>query len=183
MNVFILGVQHGVQTPDGSCSPDKKEKYREMLDEIVRGRGIEYIGEEAKDDSARTFARTFEKNGVCWHQVDMSRQQKAKISAPLEDAHLPYWQEDEHNPKIGITDEGYIYPTATGGYGIIARHPTDSIREDHMFREVVTTACGMDTVLVICGYIHVHELHRRFQYAGHAVSWNALFRYDWFGPI
>jgi hypothetical protein len=180
MNVFILGIQHGVQWRDGGCAPQKKRRYKKLLQRIVKTHRIEYIGEEARW-SVPTFAKQFERRGILWKQIDMSPVMKAAIFTPTYDCPVPY-QDDDDNPKVGIRDEGYVFEK-DGVYMWFPKHATDIFRERHMFRRIVKTTGSRQSVLVIGGYAHILELEHKFRLGGHSVVWDALYKHAWFGVI
>jgi hypothetical protein len=181
MNVFILGVQHGIQWRDGPCPAPKQQRYVEMLCKLISERGIEYIGEEAPEGT-KTFAKDFESIQVKWERIDMSRAEKLAKKIPTIKGREPYLQQDDQNPKIGITEEGYIWEEQKGIYVILRRDDCDRIREDYMCTRILATRGSSDSILVICGYMHALELQEKFQKDQHSVGWDALYKHDWFGP-
>jgi hypothetical protein len=51
-----------------------------------------------------------------------------------------------------------------------------------MYRRILATRDARHSLLVICGYVHVLELQKKFQKDQHSVEWDALDKHDWFGP-
>jgi hypothetical protein len=65
--------------------------------------------------------------------------------------------------RTGLTTEGYVRDVGNGCLELEPRLPSDAIREEYMFERVLNEAGDAQSVVVICGILHSHELAKRFR--------------------
>jgi hypothetical protein len=139
-NVYILGIDHKIQTFDGSRTAEEKSDFEKLLRALASKRHIEFIGEEAyseNDAIAKSVAGSVD---IRWEPIEMSlaaREALGIADEPLHERHEPIF-----SGGIPISSRG-------------VRALSDGIREEYMFWRTLTKADEAQNILVFCGFSHV----------------------------
>ncbi len=134
----------------------QKRQYEEMLDRVIKERGVQFIGEEAKhgtDSIAQQIAR---RQGREYANIEMEPAERQAKGIPP-----------------GYADEDSSLPTVE----IDRLHKT---RERHIFDKTMKLAGGAESVLILCGRIHADALAQLFKGAGHTVDTSDVNKESWY---
>ena len=179
MNVFILGLAHGIQTPDGACSVTQKFSFREFLSHAITQRSVELVCEEVSRGHITIAGELAQSLGIRWEPIDLNASEKEKLGVPTKWGTEPKYLGDEACTQL--TEEGYQRNLGNGWVEIERRHATDEIRDEFMFDRVICSGVNAKSVLVLCGYNHLIQLTQKFLEAGHDVVSDALYNHTAFG--
>jgi hypothetical protein len=164
-NIYILGIDHEIQTSDGKRTAEEKAEFEKLLRALVVEHHTEFIAEETyldKDSIAKSVAKSL---AIPWEPIEMS------LAA---------------REALGITEEQLRERREvimSGGMPISIKHvrvPSDGIREEYMVWCALTKADEAKNILVLCGFSHVDELRQRFEKAGHRITTDSLCRHKWY---
>jgi hypothetical protein len=164
-NVYILGIDHEIQTSDGRRSAEEKVEFEKLLRALVSEHHIEFIGDETypeKDATTKSVARSLD---IRWEPIEMSLAAREALGIANEQLH------ERHEPIF------------SGGIPIssrVVRVLSDGIREEYMLWRTLTMADEAKNILVLCGFSHVDELCQRFEKAGHQVTTDSLCVREWY---
>jgi hypothetical protein len=164
-NVYILGIDHEIQTFDGRRSGEEKSEFEKLLRALVSEYQIEFIGEETypeKDSIAKSVARSLD---IHWKPIEMSLMAREALGIADEQLH------ELHEPIF------------SGGIPVgsrVVRVLSDGIREEYMLWRALTMAEEAKNILVLCGFSHVDELRQKFEKAGHQVTTDSLCCRPWY---
>ncbi|MGB7024903.1 MAG: hypothetical protein WBD73_13975 [Candidatus Acidiferrales bacterium] len=149
--VYILGIDHDIQTFDGRRTEAEKAEFEKLLRVLVSEHHIEFIGDETyqdKDAIAKSVARSL---SIDWEPIEMSLAARDALEITEEQLH------DRHEPIM------------RGGIPVgsrVVRVLSDGIREEYMLWRTLTKADEANNILVLCGFSHVDELRERFEKGG-----------------
>ncbi len=164
-NVYILGIDHEIQTSDGRRSAYEKVEFEKLLRVLVSEHHIEFIGDETyleKNAIAKSVASSFD---IRWEPIEMSL--AAREALGIADEQL----RERHEPIF------------SGGIPIgskVVRVLSDGIREEYMLWRTLRMADEAKNILLLCGFSHVDELRQRFEKAGCQVTTDSLCGREWY---
>lgn len=164
-NVYILGIDHEIQTSDGRRSAEEKIEFEKLLRALVSEHHIEFIGDETypeNDALAKSVARSLD---IRWEPIEMSLAAREALGIANEQLH------ERHEPIF------------SGGIPVgskVVRVLSDGIREEYMLWRTLTIADEAKNILVLCGFSHVDELRQKFEKAGHQVTTDSLCGRAWY---
>jgi len=164
-NVYILGIDHEIQTFDGRRAAEDKSEFEKLLRALVSERHIEFIGDETypeKNAIAKSVASSL---NIRWEPIEMSL--AAREALGIADEQL----RERHEPMF------------SGGIPIgskLVRVLSDGIREEYMLWRTLTKADEAKNILVLSGFSHVDGLRQRFERAGHHVTADSLCGCEWY---
>ncbi len=164
-NIYILGIDHEIQTFDGKRTVNEKAEFESLLRALVSEHRAEFIGEETfpeKETIVRSVASSL---GIRWEPIEMSA--AAREALGIADEQLRERHEPIFNGGIPVSSR-------------IVRVLSDGIREEYMLWRTLTKADEAKNVLVLCGFSHVDELRERFEKAGHKVTRGSLCKREWY---
>jgi hypothetical protein len=164
MKILVVGLMHQLQstTPiytEGKAADlekEQKRQYEEMLDRVIKGRGVQFIGEEAKHGTGSIAHQIARRQGREYANIEMEpAERQAKGIPPA------YPDEESSLPPEEIN----------------RRH---KIRESHMFDKTIKQAGSAESVLILCGRIHADALAQLFKEAGHTVETYDVNKEGWY---
>jgi len=164
-NVYILGIDHEIQTSDGKRSAEEKAEFEKLLRALVSEHHIEFIGDETypeKNAIAKSVAKSL---GIPWEPIEMSFAAREALGIADEQLH------ERHEPVL------------SGGIPVgsrVVRVLSDGIREEYMVWRTLTRADEAENILVLCGFSHVDELRQRFERACCQVKTDSLCGREWY---
>ena len=164
-NIYILGIDHEIQTFDGGRTENEKAEFEKLLRALVSEHHIEFVGDETyqdKDAIAKSVARSL---SIDWEPIEMSLAARDALEITEEQLH------DRHEPIM------------RGGIPVgsrVVRVLSDGIREEYMLWRTLAKADEASNILVLCGFSHVDELRQRFEKAGHQVATDSLCTRTWY---
>lgn len=173
MKIRIIGTAHKIQdlAADDSLAARKKllEKYvRHMIYDHTPK--VEFIGEEARftDDAGNhpceTIARKVaesEPGKVRWRNIDMPKAARDVLGIT----------DEQKNRQRNEMLDGELFFKET-------RVPSDAIREAFMVWRAIKEAGQVESILIICGNLHVAELAEILKAQGHEVATEYLHDYS-----
>lgn len=173
MEIYILGIDHEIQTFDGRRSQEEKTAYAQLLKRLIPERGIKFVGEETKPSVveetspeklpiAKAVAISFD---IPWELIEMSKTARKELGIAEEQATM--------------RNE----PIFEGGLVVGSKHvrvPSDGIREEYMVWRTLRKAEEAQSILVLCGFLHADELCQRFEKQGCQVIVDSLCNYPWY---
>jgi hypothetical protein len=165
MNVYILGIEHEIQTFDGRRTEKEKAEFEKLLRALVSEHHIEFIGDETYPEKKAIAKSVASSLDICWEPIEMSRKAREELGIAEEQAtqrHEPIFRD---NLVVGSKP---------------VRVLSDAIREEYMIWRTITKATETQSILVLCGFAHVDELQQRFEKAGHQVTTDSLCNRDWY---
>lgn len=164
-NVYILGIDHEIQTLDGRCTADEKAEFENLLQELVSEHHAEFIGEETFPEKSTIAKSVASSLGIRWEPIEISSAAREALGIADEQLH------ERHEPIF------------SGGIPVgsrVVRVLSDGIREEYMLWRTLTRADEAENILVLCGFSHVDELRQRFQREGHRVTTDSLCSRAWY---
>jgi hypothetical protein len=184
MHVLILGVDHEIQRRHAWRSDAMKNAYRELLISLIKRHGVQFIGEEALPEWETVGRRLAEelKLPYEWKSIDMP--EKARREAGIHEEQSSR-KEVPCNGTIQthFDENGSLYLDLRDGcHKLYPRLPSDTVKEDYFFQQTIDNSGKAKSTLLLCGNLHVEELARRFRNAGHTVTTDAVYNYDWYHP-
>lgn len=162
-NVYILGIDHEIQTLDGKRAGNEKAEFESLLRALVPE--AEFIGEETLPEKETVAKSVTSSLGIRWEPIEMSA--AAREALGIADEQL----RERHEPII----QGGI-PVGSR----VVRVLSDGIREEYMLWRTLTKADEASNILVLCGFSHVDELRQKFEKAGHQVTTDSLCTRKWY---
>jgi hypothetical protein len=166
MKVYILGIDHEIQKDDGHTEAALKVKFEELLRQLVRESGIDFIGEETFSEDNTIAKRIADSLGIPRKPIEMSRKARTELGIAEEQKNGRY--------ECIIGEDG----TPMGFKS--KRVLSDRIREEYMFWRTLTEVGMAQSILILCGFIHAEELGQRFEKAGHQVTTDSLCKRSWY---
>ena len=167
MTVLVLGVAHDVQEPHVPGDPLEHRKV--LLEKLLRQLvfdGAKFIGEEArfKDDDGRESCETIAKQvanaeGMRWRNVDMPKAARELLGIDHEQQKRP--------SVVMLVDRLSFKEAACPPMPFAKRSWFGGQRESG----------SADSIVIVCGNLHVVELARRFKADGHQVAMDYLHDY------
>ncbi len=184
MNAFVLGVDHELQRLDAWRNDAMKHEYRNLLNQLVEQRGVQFIGEEASpavECVGRQIAviRNLPRE---WRNIEMPPEMRQELGIDHEQNNRLV-EDRLGGIQSYLGDDGYYENRRNGWHRFYARVPSDDIREDYMTQRALEGAGNAESVLLLCGSMHVGELRKRFVGAGHNVAVDFLHNYGWYSPV
>jgi hypothetical protein len=164
MNVYILGIDHGIQHAD-RLSENSHAEFEKLLREIIREHDITFIGDETFPERRAIAKEVAKPLDILWEAIEMPETKRAELGIVDEQKDRPF--------ETIISDEGVL----TRRY---KRVPSDAVREDYMVNCVITKAGAAKSILVLCGFNHGPELSARFAKLGHQVTLDSLCKRPWY---
>jgi hypothetical protein len=164
-NVYILGIDHELQTFDGRRTAQEKGEFERLLRALVSEHHIDFIGDETypeKNAIAKSVASSLH---IRWEPIEMSLVAREALGITHEQLH------ERHEA---------IFSGGTPVGSKVVRVLSDGIREEYMLWCTLTKADEAQNILVLCGFSHVDELRQRFEKAGHRVTTDTLCGREWY---
>jgi hypothetical protein len=165
MRILILGLNHQIQRrvitswgSDGkpqAFEKDQKDRFTELLREILHKYQIEFVGEETRPGEESLTEWVCKEQNCRYANVEMTPEERTRRKI------LPGYNE---NPDF--TDE----EKARG----------NDERENYMMDEILKQAQGAQNSLVICGRMHSDLFAERFRSLGHAIEIDDLQNKNWY---
>ncbi len=165
MRVYILGIDHEIQTFDGKRTAEEKAEFEKLLRALVSQHHIEFIGDETyreKNAIAKSVASSL---GIRWEPIEMS--QKAREELGIAEEQATQRHEEIFADNLVVDSKP-------------VRVLSDGIREEYMVWRTLTKAAEAQSILVLCGFSHIDELRQKFEKAGHQVTIDSLCKLDWY---
>lgn len=165
MRIVMLGVNHQIQgrkvcsaSTDGSAErfeTDQKERFTQLVRDLIQEHGIGFVAEEARWGDESLAERLCNEQNCQYANIEMTGEERAKRKIE------PGYNE---NPEVSPEEK------ARG----------NKEREDYMAEQILTTAEGIENVLVVCGRMHSDQLADRLRSSGHAVEFDDLLKQGWY---
>jgi hypothetical protein len=165
MKFLLIAVDHDMQVvilrDDPAESVAKKARVEATVRETIASRGVNLICEES-DPRRLTIAQkmAFESRPrIPWRNIFMTSQERLEAGIWEALLYRPY--------DLVPTDEYHAVKTEY-------RIAEDDIREEFFEEEIIeaANACGADSVLVLCGDMHVEALKTKLEAVGHQAETN-----------
>ena len=164
-NVYILGIDHDIQTFAGRRTPQDKTEFEKLLRALVSEHQIEFIGDETYPDKNAIAKSVASSLDIRWEPIEMSLE--AREALGIADEQLRERHEAVFSGGIPIGSK-------------VVRVLSDGIREEYMLWRTLTKADEAKNILVLSGFSHVDELRQRFEKAGHQVTTDSLCGREWY---
>ena len=161
MNILIIAIDHELQKAkrvhEGSERALRKDQLEALLKQEIAERKVEFISEES-DPNALTIAHQLadaSKPQIPWKNISMS--------------------EDERR-KAGIYEALKNRPTVVelrgDGQPVLIEHriPEDEVYEAYLIEQTKQGAAGAQSILILCGDLHVDALKEKLEMDGHLVN-------------
>jgi hypothetical protein len=158
MKIYVLGIDHEIQTFDGRRTQEEKANFEGLVRALVAEHRIEFIGDETyaeKDAIAKSVANSL---GIHWEPIEMTKEVRRELGIEHEQANRPL----EMIPTIEGVQLGKEKRVASG-----------IIREAYMVGRTLTSAAEFGNILILCGFIHADELRKRFEIEATKSRWTA----------
>jgi hypothetical protein len=165
MKVYILGIDHEIQTFDGSRSQEEKTEFVKLLNGLIPKHGFKFIGEETKPEKLSIAKAVAISLGISWEPIEMSESARKELGIAEEQATMRY------EP---IFKEGLVVGSKH------TRVLSDGIREEYMVWRSIKKANEAQCILILCGFSHADELRQRFEKQGFQVTSDSLCNYPWY---
>jgi len=165
VNVYICGIDHEIQTYDGRREAALKKQFEELLRNLVSKHTVQMIGDEtyeAKDAIAKRVAGSM---GIRWVPVEMSLNAREELGIAHEQRHDRYECVTQDGTPIGFRAKRVL---------------SDGIREEYMLWCALRNSGDAKSILILCGFLHVEELRKRFEKHGCQVITDSLCKYSWY---
>jgi len=160
MNILIVSIDHHIQCVktgiEDTLLRERKDRLEFLLRREISARNVQFIAEEAHPRS-RTIAQQLGNAynpQIPWKNIDMS---------------------DDERKKEGIYDALKKRPAHCEQRGnelveIEHRIPEDDIRENFFVAETLEGAGVSESILILCGDMHVQALKNKLELHGHRVD-------------
>lgn len=160
MNILIVSIDHRIQLVKSDYATpalnERRDRLENLLQKKVAERNVQFIGEESLPQGptiAQRLAKTRDPQ-IPWDNMDMT---------------------DEERKLAGIHDalrNRPIHKEKRGEEMVLIEHriAEDDIREDFMVSKALLNAGNSESILILCGDMHVHALKQKFQARGHSVD-------------
>jgi hypothetical protein len=165
MRIHILGINHQVQPEDtrswGSNGlPQKfeqgqKERYAALVENLIANTGAQIVAEEAQHGLDTVTKRVCDRVKCRPANIEMPPDERTARGIP------PAYNE---NPQTAPRD----------------RERWNREREEYMAAKAIKEAGEAESLLVICGRMHVQPLAERFSKDGHTVDTSDLQDHSWY---
>jgi len=174
MRILIVGLNHQIQprqitsgSVDGSAEAfekDQKEHFGQLLRDLIRGRRVQFVGEETRHDQESIAQRACELERCQYANVELTPVDRQRRRIPP----------DYTNPRRPYTPQ--------------QRAEWNREREEYMTELTIAGAGGSERVLLLCGREHSTALAELFRQRGHEVETKDLIQEawyieDWFGRM
>jgi len=136
--IYVVGCNHGIQPRDQdalfgdtSQARDQKSHFTTLIEEIIKGHKIQFVGEEWGLQET-TIARASAGNGVRWANINTSREDLREMGIPPD----------------------YL----KGEYSSGQKAQWNRQREQVMLRKIQEYKGDTERLLVVCGFEHLQPL-------------------------
>jgi len=151
--IVIVGCDHCLQLPEFTSgfwrdveqtrrARRQREGFRCLLEQIIRERGCQFVGEETNHGQLTPAVGIAERLGLHYHNIEMTQAERVAAGIPAGGYH--------GNPA----------------YSDAQQQAWDRIRERHMIDEIQAGRGDCESLLVICGVRHMLPLWQHFQQRG-----------------
>jgi hypothetical protein len=160
MRILIVSIDHFVQTAkngdDSAALAARKNKLESLLKQEIAARNIQFIAEEASSEH-RTIAQELASAGnpkISRKNIDMTKEERkqAKIYDALNNR--PIYVEKRGSELVEIE----------------VRIPEDDIREEFFVAETIRCAGEAESIMILCGDMHVDAVKEKLERYGHRVE-------------
>jgi hypothetical protein len=165
MKIYILGIDHEIQTLDGGRSTEEKAKFEKLLQRLISEHDIKFVGEETHPEKIAVAKLVASSLDIRWEPIEMSQQARKELGIAEEQATMRYEPIFENSLVVGSKH---------------TRVPSDGIREEYMVWRTLTKAEEAQNILILCGFSHADELRQRFEKQGYQVTLDSLCNYPWY---
>jgi hypothetical protein len=160
MNILIISIDHHIQCVktgiEGTLLKDRKDRLESLLRREILARSVQFIAEEAHPlctTIAQQLGNAFHPE-IPWKNIDMS---------------------DDERKLAGIYDalkKRPVHCELTGEEWVQFEHriPEDDIREDFFAAASLRGAGQSESILILCGDMHVQALKKKLELLGHRVE-------------
>jgi hypothetical protein len=160
MKVLIIGVGHKLQEAKGAKDSSLIRSWKDLFERLLKQRiddaDVAFIGEETRfiddegTDSIETTAKTIALDrGLLWRNIDCTSSAKMALGIA---------KEQKAHPSMEQLGVGFVFREK--------RVTSDAIREEYMVWRAQLDAANVDSILLICGNLHVEQLATRFRRDG-----------------
>lgn len=161
MRVLIMGVDHIIQRPFWSSdsraqqfADQQKGRFAEEVREAIRGRCIEFVGEEANHAEESIAEQVCQREGCRYANIEMPPTERMLRG-------IPAGYNENPNVAPGEKDRG------------------NREREEYMTNRVLDEAAHCESLLIICGSRHSEHLAGRLRALGHTAEVDDLQKRSW----
>jgi hypothetical protein len=160
MNILIISIDHFVQRvktgDENTLLRERKDMLETLLRREIPARNVQFISEEAPP-LYETIAQRLGNE----HDPQM----------PPKNIYM----NDDERREAGIYDALKNRPTHAEQKGdewveIEHRIPEDDIREDFFVTETLQAAGNAESIIILCGDMHVHAVKKKLERYGHRVE-------------
>lgn len=161
--IYVVGCNHGIQPSDpdpvfgdAAEAADQKAHFACLIERIITGSGIEFIGEEwglTRPSVSQNLANRHEK---AWANINTSLDDLDHMGIPQDYVHGPYSQaeKDRWNRQ----------------------------REEFMLERIEENRKSAQNILVVCGFIHLVPLGESVKRISNGVRLVDYRELDWYRP-
>lgn len=162
-NIYVLGIDHEIQTFCGKRTQEEKDKFKNLLEMLVREHSIQFVGEECNPDKCTIAKCLASSSNIQWQPIEMSREAREALGIA----------EEQRNHRQTFDDITCI-PSPQ------KRVLSDGIREEYMVWRTLTKAGDVQNILVLCGSLHAEELYNKFKKHSRNVTVVSLSKCPWY---
>ena len=162
MDILIIGIDHELQkvkcVHKGSERAVRKDQLEALLKREIAGREVEFISEES-DPNALTIAHQLAdafKPRIPWKNITMSENERKRAGI---------YEALKNRPSVELGEDGQ--PVL-----IEHRIPEDEVYEAYLIEQTKQGADNAQSILIVCGDLHVDALKERLERDGHRVDRN-----------
>lgn len=161
MNILIIAIDHELQKVKGLYERGeravRKDQLEALLKQEIAERNVEFISEES-DPNAITIAQQLavaHKPRISWKNISMDDDARKKAGI---------YEALKHRPMSieGMEDGRPVQ--------IEHRIPEDEVYETYLIEQTKQGAGGAQSILIICGDLHVDALKEKLEKEGHRVN-------------
>jgi hypothetical protein len=164
MRVLIIGLNHQIQSARIGWSSDRKaqafmddqkNRFAKLLRDEIRNRDVRFIGEEARHGDVSVAETVSRAEAIPYANIEMSPDTRSQASIPI-----------GYNERMIVPD--------------VDKARWNQQREQHMLNALIAGAGRAESVLAICGRMHVTPVATSLQRLGHWVEVSDLQDQDWY---
>jgi hypothetical protein len=163
MNILIVAIDHELQkvkrVHEARERAVRKDQLEALLKQEIAERNVEFISEES-DPNALTIAHQLadaRKPRIPWKNICMSEDERRKAGI--------YEALKNRPTDFGLGEDGDTVL-------IERRIPEDEIYEASLIEQTKKGAGGAQSILIVCGDLHVDALKEKLERQGHHVDSN-----------
>jgi len=102
LKAYICGIDHEIQRYDGKRDAVLKQKYEELLGTLVRGHGIQLIGDETYERKNAISEHVADTLKIRWLPIEMSLKAREELGIAHEQGHERYECVTQNGSPIGF---------------------------------------------------------------------------------